>query len=283
MSYTYTVGIVDTANITLKDDKLNARIPYNVQITSGTLVSPAGYNGTAVELTFNNQLTNQEINVINNVVYIIYDGFPASNPYVRPRIIQSDYTLTDPVTLNYCDNDNGFMIGDIYVNTSQDQTYVCYDNIGVSGGYTNIGITGHAVWKMLMNTNNRIQEIYYNSGGDVQANQWLLFPSGLVLGSYPENAQILISNTGTISSICGNLTTAPGTGSSREFIVYKGAVGGPIGITGPSMIISDTGTTGISSGGEIDVYPFDLISVYNTEVGTPAQSRAMVTIVLNIK
>lgn len=270
MSATYQVNINNSSNIVQKLIDLNNRINVNLTINQN-LSTPVTFDSITNNLTFvfTSELNTLGFDTLMGVASLIGDEVPLSHIYPTARTIG---TVMGKIPSVFNDNLNGYNEGDIATDPVAEVTYICYDNT-----------SGAANWQLIYDgpTGSNSQIIYFNSGSDLASgNSWLVF-SGLVAAGNPQNAQILIPMSGVINQITACLSVAPGTGTSRTFTVYKGATGGGLGTTGPSVTIADSGVTGTSSAAPLIVNQFDLISVYNIRNGVATAATGIVTIILD--
>ena len=107
---------------------------------------------------------------------------------------------------------------------------------------------------------------FFGSTGDLNASATRYFmPYGAtgVSATETEN-QCIIPTDGTLTTLCINLETAPGSGKSYTFTVRKNGVD-----TALIVVVSDSNTTGEATG-SIDITTGDRITIKVVPSGTPA-------------
>lgn len=177
---TYSIGVVNTTNIVAKLASLNLRIPVNLEIM--TTFTSATYDNINNEIiyVFGGILDGNESKVLNRLQRIIVEESPTLSEYPRARIIQT--TKTPGI---YDDDQNGYTVNCVAVNSSSDASYVCTDNT-----------VGAAIWKQITLPYNANDGDYlrYNSG----AHLWEASQTG------PQGPQGAQGPQGDINIIAGS-------------------------------------------------------------------------------
>ena len=94
-----------------------------------------------------------------------------------------------------------------------------------------------------------------------------------VAQSVESDTYFIVPDTGTINNLYVTLSAAPTAGKSWIFTVTKGGVDTTVTTT-----ISDSATTGNSSGNSFSVVAGDLISIKQTSSGTPTNTTAIISL-----
>lgn len=163
MTTTYTFNIINTTNINNKIIQLEDRI--NVNFTILTSLVSVSYNGVNqnVLIEFSSALSTSQQKVLNILVQIIIEERTINEFYPSPRTITSTRfpNLKSDIL-------NGYNVGDVLVNTTNDELYVCQDNtIDTAVWFLNINETSTQTLtnKTITDTSNACRATVFGTSG----------------------------------------------------------------------------------------------------------------------
>lgn len=251
MSFTYSYYSYSTNNISGKCTEFDNRLNVNFQLIAVS-TAPVTYDSGNYIFTFGAELSNNEFDIVNNLVRIIANERQLDTVYPNPRTFPIVNNRAPTVFNDYL---NGYNVGDIAINPTSNLIYICVDN-------TN----GAARWNLLSGK----YELYFNSAGNLLSGSYLGDGSQYSTRTHGER---LINNSGYLRNLYCDVETAPGVGNSWTFTVYVGATP-----TALSVTISGTATTGSNTSNTLTVDAFDKISLRVTSTGSPAPASGLATI-----
>jgi hypothetical protein len=117
------------------------------------------------------------------------------------------------------------------------------------------------------------QIIYWNSGGNVNPNNYLRY--GGQTNVLIEN-EILITGARTILNLNAKLTAAPGAGNTTTFTVFRNGAA-----TTLTVSITGAATTASNNVNTVALVQFDTIALRCTQTGTPANATGLVSVELS--
>ena len=126
--YSYYTGLL--ADITSRVSILNDKILLDLDLPSANYISTI-YNTLTknVDISFTIQLTNFQVNVLNNLTTIIlYDGTVQNDVYVvNENTFNRRSFSVSTVPTNNCDKISGYSVGSV-ITTNSNQLFICLDD-----------------------------------------------------------------------------------------------------------------------------------------------------------
>lgn len=126
---TYLFYVGTPVDISSKVNDLDAKINMDLELGSLGTYTGTAYNGTTdnVEVTFSSTLSNDNIDILNNLTRIIlYDGVVNIDVYSETRnTCRKSFNVTSTPTANH-DNLSGYNVGSLV--TTSTSVYICTDN-----------------------------------------------------------------------------------------------------------------------------------------------------------
>lgn len=150
------------------------------------------------------------------------------------------------------------------------QTIEGQSTLNFNGGWSTTLISYTGAWYYYSGSSTFNTLIYFNSGGDLSPNNFLLMGSQ---NSNELDTFIIMTRNLFIKNMYAGVSASPGGTDSRTFTLRQNSTNTSLAVT-----ISGTDTTGFNGVNTVFINPFDLISIEHTVSGSPSAAVGYVSI-----